>query len=227
MTKIQGVTLAILGLTLLTFAQTDVPTFKAEAFSALVWGEDSPSGAMSTSIQDPVTGNVIHRLSYDGINVSTRVGFEEIGSGKVGELLNFTATIVNNTDSELSLRQAGAYLDGHAASALSVALADKGLSKRQRKQVWQLEKMSCFSGGFLSRENFFQSNPSSRVFTVAPRTALTVSFVTKDPRKYSLHCTAEGCQPIGMMRFYVTVNTKDYVFVWPGSSAVYCGKNSW
>jgi len=224
MTYTQAVTLAVLGFSLVTFPQTEEPMYKAEVSSAVVWGEDSPSGAMSSSIQDPLTGNVIHKLSYAGIEVSSRAGYERISFSQTGVLLNFTTTVANNTGSNLLVRQAGASVDGRAALPLSVVLTSKGLNKRERKQVWELGKMHCFSSGFLSRENFFPENASSKVFTVAPKTALTVSFVTKDPRNYSLRCSVEGCYPTGTMRFYVTVNTKDYIFVWPGRSAVYCGK---
>jgi hypothetical protein len=173
---------------------------------------------------DPLTGNAIHKLSYAGVEVSSRVGFESVSPGAVGELLNFTTTIVNNTASDLLVRQAGASFDGHAALPLSVVPSAKGLSKREREQVWELPKMHCFLGGFLAGENFFSAGISAKVFKVAPNTALTVSFVTKDPRNYPFRCSVEGCHPTGTMRFHVTVNTRDYVFVWPGNSAVYCGK---
>ena len=188
-----------------------------------MWGEDHRSGAVSSSIQDPVTGNAIHKLSYAGIEVSSRTGYERIGLGEVGELLNFTTTIVNNTESELSVRQGGASVDGHVALPLSVVPTNKGLSKRERKQVWELPRMRCFSSGFLPNQNFFSADASSKIFTVNPKTALTVSFVTKDPRNYSMRCSVEGCFPTGTIRFSVTVNTTDFVFVWPGRAAVYCG----
>ena len=217
-------TLAILVFTLITFAQNETPTVKVEVTGALVWGDDSPIGSVSSSMRDPLTGNTIHKLSYAGIEVSSRAGFESLGSGRAGELLNFTSTIVNNTETDLSVRQAGASVDGHAALPLSVVPSMKGLNKREREQVWELGKMYCFLGGFLSRENFFSANASSKVFKVAPNSALTVSFVTKDPRNYSLLCSIGGCYPKGTMRFYVTVNTRDYVFIWPGRSVIYCGK---
>jgi hypothetical protein len=224
MRRTLAVTLAVLAFTFLTFAQDDLPTFRTETVSAFVWGENNRSGAVSSSIQDPVTGNAIHKLSHAGIEVSSRAGFESIGMGAAGELLSFTTTIVNNTESDLSVRNAGARVDGHAAFPLSVVPTNKGLKKRERKQVWELSKMSCFSSGFLSNENFFSPGASSKVFTVAPRTALTVSFVTKDPRNYPFLCSMEGCYPTGTMRFYVTVNATDYVFVWLGRSSVNCGK---
>jgi hypothetical protein len=223
MGRTAAVALAVLAGIVFSFAQNELPTFRAQAASAFVWGEDNNLGASSSSILDPVTGNTIYRLSHAGIEVNSRMGFERIGTGEAGELLNFTTTIVNNTESILSVRQGGASVAGHVATPLSVVPTNKGLSKRKRKEVWELAKMYCFSGGFLSRQNFF-SNSSSRVFSVAPRSALTVSLITKDPRNYSMRCSMEGCYPTGTMRFAVTVNTIDFVFVWPGRSAVDCGR---
>jgi hypothetical protein len=183
-----AVTLAVLSFPFLTFAQGDLSTFRAEATSAFVWGEDNRSGAVSSIIQDPVTGDAIHKMSHAGIEVSSRAGFENIGLGAAGELLNFTTTIVNNTESDLSVHHGDARVDGHTAFPLPVAPTNKGLNKRDRKQVWELKKMSCSSSSFLSNENFFSPSASSKVFTVAPKTALTVSFVTKDPRNYPFLC---------------------------------------
>ena len=98
------ITLAVLALTIITFAQNDLPIFRTETTSAFVWGEDSRFGAVSTSVRDPITGNAIHKLNHAGIEVSSRAGFERVGSGAAGELLNFTTTIVNTTESEVSVR---------------------------------------------------------------------------------------------------------------------------
>jgi len=219
-----AVALAVLAGIAFPLAQDALPTFKAKTASAFVWGEENSSGATSSSTLDPLTGNKIYRLSHAGIDVSWRMGFERIGMGETGELLNFTTTIVNNTESDLSVRHAGTSVDGREAAALHVVPTKKGLSKRERKDVWELAKLHCFSSGFHPSQNFFSTNPSSQIFTVAPRGALTVLFVTKDPRNYSMRCSIEGCFPTGTMRFAVTVNTTDFVFVLPGRSAVYCGK---
>ena len=207
-----------------SFAQHEPPTFRSQAASAVVWGHDNEFGAISSSVLDPVTGNTIHQLSYGGMDVSARVGFEKISTSETGELLNFTASIVNNTASDASLRYGGSSVDGRATAPLSVVFTNNGVRKRQREQVWEVAKMHCFSSGFLSSQNFFSTNAASQTFTVPPRRALTVSFVIKDPRPYSMRCSMEGCYPTGTMRFAVTVNTTDFVFVWPGRSAVYCGK---
>jgi hypothetical protein len=224
MRRTLAVTLAVLGFTLITFAQNDPPIFRAEAASAFVWGEDNPSGAVSSIIQDPVTGNAIHKLSHGGIEVSSRAGFESIGLGEAGELLSFTTTIVNNTESELSVRQGGASVDGHMALPLSVVPANNALGKRGRKQVLELARMYCFSSGYLPNGEFFSPNSASKAFTVTPKAALMVSFVTKDPRYYSVLCSVEGCYPKGTIRFSVTINTTDFVFIWPGRAVVYCGR---
>ena len=218
------VLLVVLALTLLTFAQSELPTFRTEATNALVWGEDNRSGAVSSSIRDPVTGHAIHKLNHAGVEVSSRVGFERVGSGEAVELLSFATTIVNTTESEVSVRLGGASVEGHVALPLSVVLTKKGLNKRKRKEVWELASMHCFSSGFLPKEEFFSPNASSMAFTVTPNQALTVSFVTKDPRYSSLSCSVEGCYPKGTMRFSVTVNATDFVFIWPGRTMVYCGR---
>src|SRR5258707_1286496 len=121
-----AVALVVLGSTSLTFAQNDLPTFRAEGASAFVWGDDNYSSAVSSSIHDPVTGNVIHKLSHAGIEVSSEAGFESIGYGAAGELLSFTTTIANNTESELSVRRGGASIEGHVAFPLLVGTTNRG-----------------------------------------------------------------------------------------------------
>jgi hypothetical protein len=220
--------LAVFGFTTWAFAQDGAPVIKSEVMSAFVWGEDSPSGAISSTIQDPLTGNTLHALSYNGIEVSSRMGFERIGADEVGIFLNYTATIVNSTDSMLSVRYGGISVDGRAASPFWIVPRDKKLSKKERKSkpdAVELEKIHCITSGFLSSDHFFSANASSQVFTVAPRSALTVSSVIRDPRNYhSVRCSVEGCYPTGTMRYYLNVRNQDYVFVWPGRAAVYCGK---
>ncbi len=220
--------LAILGFTPGVFGQEDAPVIKAEVMSAFVWGEDSRSGAISSTIQDPLTGYAVHKLSYGRIEVSSRMGFERFGANQIGTLLNYAATIVNTTDSTVSVRYGGISVEGHAAAPLWVVLPGKKLNKRERNSeldVVELSRMHCFTSGFLSSANIFSADTSSQVFVVAPGTALTVSSVIRDPRSYhAMRCSVEGCFPTGTIRYYLTVNSQDYVFVWPGRSAVYCGK---
>lgn len=218
--------LAVLVLTLDAQAQTNVPTIKAEVKSAFVWGEDSSSGAVSSTIQDPLTGNAMRRLSYAGIEVSTQLGFEGVGANQEGTLLNYTTTVVNGTDSPLSVRYGGISVDGHRAAPLLLVRPGKKLNKKERKtDVAELQHMHCFTSGFLSPDNFLLTDAPSRVLTIAAGTALTISSVIRDPRTYQpLLCSTQGCYPTGTIRYYVTVNSQDYVFVWPGRSAVYCGK---
>jgi hypothetical protein len=218
------VTVAVLVFSSLMSAQNAIPTFKAEAASAFVWDEDNLSGVVSSSIQDPVTGTAIHRLSHAGIEVSSRAGFERIGMGAAGEFLIFTTTIVNNTGSGLSIRQGAVGVDGHLALPLSIVLTKKGLAKKECNEAWELARLHCFSSGFFPNQGFFSSHSSSEAFTVTPNSALTVSFVTKDPRNYSLLCSVEGCYPKGTMRFSITINTTDFVFIWTGRALAYCGR---
>jgi hypothetical protein len=208
------------------FGQDGGPIIKAEVLSAFVWGEDSPSGAVSSTIQDPLTGNAVHRLSFAGIEVSSRLGFERVAANEAGTFLNYTTTIVNSTGAVMSVRYGGFSVDGHPAAPVWVVSAGQKLSKKERKSepgAVELGKLQCFTSGFLSSQNVFSAN-SSQVITVAPRTALTISSVIRDPRSYHpLRCSVEGCYPSGTIRYYLKVDDKDYVFVWAGRSAVYCG----
>jgi hypothetical protein len=210
--------------TLGAFGQNGLPTFKVNAKSALVWDKDSPASATSFIIWDPLTGNEIHKLSAGGVEVSSLMGYERESPSKAGKLLNYTTTIANNTDSDLSVQYGGARVDGQATLPLWVALTNKGVRKRDRKDIWELSKMYCFKTGFASSENFFSGHAISKIFTVRPKTAMTISSVTKDPRSSSVRCSVDGCRITGTIRYYITVNRKDYVFVWPGPAVVYCGE---
>ncbi|MFZ3330901.1 MAG: hypothetical protein WA197_09745 [Candidatus Acidiferrales bacterium] len=220
--------LAVFAFTPSVFAQDGAPIIKSEVMSAFVWGEDSPAGAVSSTIQDPLTGNTLHALSYNGIEVSSQIGFERASATEAGIFLNYTATIVNGTDSTVSVRYGGISVDGRAASSFWIVPRGKKLSKKERESkpdVEELEKIHCITSGFLSGDNLFSANSSSQVFTVAPGSALTVSSVIRDPRDYhAVLCSVEGCYPTGTMRYSLNVRNQNYVFVWPGRSAVYCGK---
>ncbi len=219
-----AVILVALALTLSARSQDPIPLFKTESASAFVWGEDSGESAASSSIRDPATGNAIRKLNHEGIEVSSQAGFERANPERTGELLSLTTTIVNNTDSELSVRQGRASIDGHLVAPLPVVLTKKGLKRKERNQFSELTKMNCFTSGFLVSKDLLPSSASSTVLTVAPKSALTVSFVTKDPRYNSVLCSADGCYPKGTVRFSVTVNATDFVFIWRGRDMVYCGK---
>ena len=153
-----------------TFAQNNVPTFRVSAASALVWNSDSSENASSSLIWDPLTGREIHRLSSGGIEVSSMVGFERVSLSKEGSLLNYTTTIANNTDSDVSVQYGGASIDARAAPPLWVGPTNKGFKKRDRKEFWELNKMYCIKGGFSSKENYFSAHELSKIFTIAPRT---------------------------------------------------------
>jgi hypothetical protein len=216
------VIVTIISLSLLTRAQDEVPVFKTQAASAFVWGQNNIPGAVSTSIQDPLTGNAIRSISHDGITVSSRAGFERSGLGRAGELLVFTTTIVNRTDSKLSVRQGRAIVDGRNLFPLP-AVTSKSLAKGEHDQVHELASMSCFSNDPRPDEIVLASETSS-MFTVIPGKELTISLIAKDPRYYSILCSVEGCFPKGAIRFDVTVNSMDFVFLWEGGEMSYCEK---
>lgn len=216
--------LAVLAITLLACAQDAVPIFKTQAMSAFVWGEDNIRGAVSSSVRDPVTNNEIRKLIHGDIEVSSRAGFERVRPGEAGELLSFTTTIVNNTESELYVRQGGASVDGRLISPLPVVRTKKGVSKKERDQVRELASMNCFTNGFLPSGAFLPQSVTSKPLAVNPKAALTVSFVTKDPRYYPILCSVEGCYPKGTIRFFVTVNATDFIFIYLGRAMIDCGR---
>ena len=200
---------------------------KAEVASAFVWGEDTPSGAISSTIQDPLTGHAIRKLTYGPIEVSSQIGFERVSAEEAGAYLNYRTTIVNGSDSILSVRYGGISIDGHTVFLPWVIFPGKKLNKRERKNktnVIEAEKLQCFTSGFLSHDHMFSVDGASEILHVSPKTALTVSSVFRDPRSYPLRCSVEGCHPVGTIRYHLTLNSQDYVFVWPGQSAIYCGK---
>ncbi len=215
---------AIFALTLLTSAQENVPVFKAQATSAFVWGEDNLTGAVSGSIQDPLTGNEIRNISHGGIEVSSQARFELASLGQSGELVSFTTTIINSSSSELSVTQAGASVDGYVALSFPVDLAEKAFSKKSRNQAREIASLNCLTGGFPSSELLSYPKAPSEALVVGLGKTVTASFVTKDPRNYSILCSVEGCYPKGAIRFFVTVNSTDFVFVWAGRDIAYCGK---
>jgi hypothetical protein len=210
--------------TIAGFAQDDIPTFRVATKSAVVWDTDSSKSAGASVIFDPLTGHEIHRLSSGGVEVSSILGYERVDLSEAGRLINYTTTVANNTDSDLSVQYGGASVNDHVASPLWVALTNKGFHKRDRKTIWELSKMHCFTTGFASSQNFFSADALSRVFTVRPKTALTISSVTNVPLSSSVRCSRDGCHITGTIRYHITVNLKDYVFVWPGRSVVYCGE---
>jgi len=224
MRRTLALTFLFLAFAILGCAQGDLTTFKTDAASAYIWGENNERGAVSSIIRDPVTGNAIRKLNHAGIEVSSRAGFERIGSGRPGEYLSFTSTIVNATESEVTVRQGNASVEGRLARAIPVVASKKELSPKRREQVLELAEMSCFSNGFLANDVFFSPIASSNGFVIPPKRALTVSFVAKDPRNYSILCSVDGCYPKGTIRFSVTVNSSDFVFVWPGRSMFNCGR---
>lgn len=222
------VVLAVFSIIASASGQSVGPTIRVDTVSSLVWGEDAPSGATSSSITDPVNGYSSRRLTYGGIEVTSRVGFEAISRNETGTLVSYTTIIANSTGSPVSARFRGFSIDNRTATPLTLVRRGKKhkakLSTSKSDSV-ELDKMHCFTGGFLPDERFFSADLASQVFSVAPQTAQVVSTVFRDPREYgSMLCSVAGCYPTGTIRYALNVDGHDYVFVWPGSSAAYCGE---
>jgi hypothetical protein len=209
-------------------AQDSGRTIRVDVVSSFVWGEDAPAGATSSTIKDPLTGSSMHRLSYGEIEVTSHVGFEGIDAKKTGTFLSYTTTIANSKEAPISVRFGGFIVDGKTASPLEVVLPakkQKGKAVKDNPEVAVLNTLYCFADGFLSRKNFFSANASSQVVSVPPQTSLSVSAIVRDPRDYgAVLCSTAGCYPTGTIRYALNVDGHDYIFTWPGRSAMYCGK---
>ncbi len=209
-----------------SLAQSDVATFKIDVRSAFVWGDDMPTGAKSWSIKDPLTGTEILKLSHEGVEVSSRTGFEKLHPEEAVELIAFTTTIANSTQTKLSVEADGITVDGHRVPLLPVGSSRKGQKGqfKDRTNIVESSNLYCFTSGFLSSENFFSRSDPPAIFVVDPGRSLTVSGVIQDPRHYSMLCTVNGCFPKGTMRYAIRVGGHEYIFIWPGRSIVNCGK---
>lgn len=207
------------------FAQNDVDTFKVDVRNAFVWGDDTPGGAKSWSIKDPLTRTDIFKLSHGGVEVSSRMGFEKLYPQEPVELIAFTTTIANNTQAKLSVEAGGISVDGHLVPLLFVDSRKSPKSKfNNRTEIVDSGNLYCFTSGFLSSENFFSRVGPQRTLLVDPRESLAVSSVIRDPRPYSMLCSVDGCFPKGSIRYAIRVGGHEYLFIWPGRSIHNCGK---
>jgi hypothetical protein len=218
--------LFILVLATFGFAQDEVPIFRTEAKSAFVWGEDVPSGAVSSLVKDALTGSEILKLRHAGIDVSSRIGFER-QQGKIGEVIAYTTTIINNSNESLSVKYGETTIDGRIVTPLSVF---SGTTKPHKKRAHvgpnsvDVAALYCFSSGFLTDGNFFPSREPSGTFTVEARSSVTVSTVIKDPRHSPILCSQDGCLPKGTIAYSVQVGNHDFIFTRPGRALTDCGK---
>jgi len=209
------------------FAQEDAVSFKTEVRGAFVWGEDVPGGAISWTVQDPLTGTSIRKLGHAGVEVSSRMGFEKLRREQVQELVAYTTTIVNNTDTALPVEYGGVTIDGHTVPPLSVVRASKSLDRKRIKsnaKMVESGELYCFVSGFLSEEHFLTMDDRSSRIIVDPRSSVAVSSVIRDPRHDPILCSLDGCLPKGTVRYVIRVSGHDYVFIWPGRLIANCGK---
>lgn len=213
-----------LALAITAFGQSEVATFRSEIRNTFIWGEDAPGGAESSTIKDPLTGSEILKLKHAGVEVSSRMGFQK-PDAQVGELIAYTTTIVNETSATLSVQNGGVTIDGCIVPQLTAVTSHEHLKRQLQKRTDAIDtgRLSCFSKGFLAKDNFFPQFDGAVTLIVQPHTLLTVSSVIKDPRHYSILCSLDGCFPKGMIRYSIRVGSHDYVFKWPGASLVNCG----
>jgi hypothetical protein len=207
--------------------QADATRFAVEVRHAFIWGEDAPAGAVSSVIRDPLTGTELRRLKHDGVEVTSRIGFEKLHPEDVAEFIIYSITIVNNTKTELTVERGGIAIDGRLLPVLSVQSSIKAVNQRRsksEKDVVNIGNLNCFASGYLSSETFFSSEGMSSTMLVQPQRSLSVSEIVRDPRYHSLLCSVAGCYPKGTFRYSIRVGSHEYIFPWAGSSVPNCGR---
>ena len=113
---------------------------------------------------------------------------------------------------------------GTSLRRFRLTLPRKNSARKASNQAREIASLNCLTGGFPSSELLSYPKAPSEALVVGLGKTVTASFVTKDPRNYSILCSVEGCYPKGAIRFFVTVNSTDFVFVWAGRDIAYCGK---
>lgn len=209
-----------------TFAQDEIATFKTEAKSAFVWGQDAPSGAVSWRVKNPLSGSETLKIRYGGIEVSSRIGFEKPHKERMEEVIGYTTTIVNNTAQTMSVQAGEITVDGHIVQPLSISSG-----QRERKETTKtdpgtiaIRTLYCFSSGFLPLEKVLPMNNEASALTVDPQHSLTVSSVIRDPGHYPMLCSVNGCFPKATVRYSIRISGHDFIFIWPGGWIASCGK---
>jgi hypothetical protein len=225
----------LLGSALLCAASAqDVPTFKTESESAFVWGEDRRDGAESSTVTDPLTGNKMYKLTFRGIEVSTRIGWQKYSEFEGPYMLASTTTVTNSTDDQISVRYGGTNINGHVAALVFSSSNKKLYPRKERQFVWEISKMKCFTTGYLSSERMFnevndesgvqRTSPSlsSVEVAIAPKRGVSLSSVVLFPETRTV--CSDGCYPeVISIRQWVRVRGKDFVFVWPNLPP-FCGE---
>ena len=210
-------------------SQEEASKLTVDVRNTFVWGEDAPAGAISSALRDPLTGRELRRLKHNGIEVTSRIGFEKLHAEDVAEFIIYSSTIVNNTRSELQVEFGGVAIDGHLVSPLLVDSNRKGVKEihsNGKKGTVEIRNLRCLGTGYLSSESFFNQKGKGvppRIL-VEPQSSRTVSAIVKDPRIYPILCTAEGCFPKGMIRYSILVDSREYIFSWSGDSLMNCGR---
>ena len=192
-----------------------------------IWGEDASAGATSSTIRDPLTGTELRRLKHNGVEVTSRIGFETLRPEGAAVLIVYSSTIVNNTKTELFVAAGRTAIDGSLVSPLSVKSAIKGMNQRpsQRgKEFIDIRHLHCVASGYLSSEAFSMPTGLSSTMLVEPQSSLTLSEVVRDPRYSPLLCAIGGCHPKGTIRYSIHVGSHEYIFAWDGASVANCGK---
>lgn len=218
-------------------AQESTPAFRTEAESAFVWGQDAPHGAVSSIAQDPLTGRILHKLSYNGVEVSSRLGYEGewLADSKwldhPYDVVISVTTVVNDTSAPVSVFYGGATADGHEVIVIG---------EKSSKQVPYLARkswheLSCIQNGSVPSEVVILSGEQGEVVILAGeqgRSQRGISHSTDhwnvqpgSSRDASAVTAIQRPNRAAEYRYFVRVNNKDFVFPWRMVEAQLCGND--
>ncbi len=194
-------------------AQTNTPTFKAEAESAIVWSgaqckqsyttlggheplcegiADAAHPEASSLVQDPLTGNLLRKISYQGVEVTSRLASYDVGCGLNDCHTAYVATLNIVNSSEYPL-----HVDGNTFTSTLRPPTPKEIRKWWGKKA----KPSEFV-------------PSSE--TIPPGQAASIAaYMVSDAQGSNLtrwfnHTPVD----VVLLRYSIKLHGKDFVFPW-------------
>lgn len=148
------------------------PRHQSRGSERVCVGRGLPSGAISSTIQDPLTGHAIHKLRFGPIEVSSRIGFEGVSSEEVATYLNYTTTIVNGSDATLSVQYGGISIDGHAVSFHGLFFpvrSSTSVNARTKRTRLSLRKCSALQAVLFPMITCFRPMARRKLLTSRPK----------------------------------------------------------
>lgn len=205
--------------------QESAPVFRSEVVSALLWGNGNaqceasgcefPGGGHSRQLKDPLTGQTIHQLFFNGVEVSSQLGVEGqwVRTGRRDSIRYATfviaATVINNTEHPIAISFGGArYTPAFGASITSGFLPDAGLATFPRLER-KFEEFSCFVKGVFEKNILITRGGQANI--VQPQSSIKFNVITGTAVEIGKLAPLDGT---GEYRYSFRIDNKDFVFPW-------------